>query len=644
MGAYENPRFFNAPNYMAGTQAFISTFTKGLEEGLQQGEKMIAERKEYEKGIYEKGDELKQELDAAVANSQITKDQVQGALRQFYDEALKVDMPTKKGLGGLFAKAQERRLGDLDLMDAQQSFTDAVTGINTAFNYTYDPEVDIMENEDRGHPQFKKKKAIYDAIKNASVNPNFSYSNGKFDGSLEVEIEGKKQKFTTAEIQAIFSASGKEQRDIIDAKHNEMQDGIFNETNAAISNLITRAEVYNYSKRAIAENEAKQIVRRRLGIADDGKLSQATKSFINDEYNNHADISEENKLSILGKYVTSEKISQDELARIADEPMDVSAMTYSRRYNITEDEAKLLKENIERGKTEIVEEAYMQDLRDRGLIDKGFRKKEEEPKGGSGTDTSGDDAYLVQKVRTETAGIVNTVIDSTAFKNAVQPFMMATKGGIPPKELQNDKPIFTSSNDGGFLSDAVIQSLDANQQAEIKDFGNSFLNSEFTFRGSKENASGVEINPDGTVRLKFDGKQIMEDVLDAKGQPTGKKQAKILKDSTLSFNIYDPESMRRYTDAISTEAGGTGTYSRKAYSQGYDQQMLAEYTSNEGLNRLNQPKMEKWINFIDKKGGRIALYNFVINNSSSLSPEFTAYYNKNKEAIDDYMIKNARNN
>ena len=110
MGAYENPRFFNAANYMAGTQAFISTFTKGLQEGLQQGEKMIAERKEYEKGIYEKGDELKQELDAAVANSQMTKDQVQGALRQFYDEALKVDMPTKKGLGGLFAKAKESNM------------------------------------------------------------------------------------------------------------------------------------------------------------------------------------------------------------------------------------------------------------------------------------------------------------------------------------------------------------------------------------------------------------------------------------------------------------------------------------------------------------------------------------------------------
>ena len=107
MGAYENPKFFNAPNYMAGTQAFIKTFNKGLEEGLQQGQDMIADRKEYEKGIYEKGEELKEQLDAALGNTTDAKSKIQASLTQFYDEALSVDVPTKKGLGGLFVKAKE---------------------------------------------------------------------------------------------------------------------------------------------------------------------------------------------------------------------------------------------------------------------------------------------------------------------------------------------------------------------------------------------------------------------------------------------------------------------------------------------------------------------------------------------------------
>jgi len=375
MGAYENPKFFNAPNYMAGTQAFLTTFKKGFEEEFQKGQDLIEDRKAYEDGIYEQGEELKKELDAAVNNSQITKDQVQTALRSFYDEALSVDMPTKKGLGGLFAKPTERRLGKLDLIEAQNSFTDAITGINTAFNYAYDPEVDIMENEDRGHPQFKKKKAIYDAIKNASANPNFNYSDGKFDGSLEVIIDGKKQKFTTGEIQAIFSASGKEQRDIIDAKHTEMEDGVFNALNAELSNSVeySKFQAGDKNKMFFARNAASRILDARLGIAgSNANYSKATLSFLNDEYNNHANINENQKIDIIGQYVTNKKINKLELARIANEPMDVSAGTYAQRYDISIVEATELKQQILQGKTDVVKSSYMQALADRGLIDKAY--------------------------------------------------------------------------------------------------------------------------------------------------------------------------------------------------------------------------------------------------------------------------------
>ena len=35
MGAYENPRLINAPNYLAGFQAFEQKFQKGFEEGIE---------------------------------------------------------------------------------------------------------------------------------------------------------------------------------------------------------------------------------------------------------------------------------------------------------------------------------------------------------------------------------------------------------------------------------------------------------------------------------------------------------------------------------------------------------------------------------------------------------------------------------
>jgi hypothetical protein len=642
MGAYDNPKLFNAYDATAGSRAFVRTFTKGFEEGYDKfGTQKIAERKEYEKGIFEKGEELKKQLDVAVENGSQTRAQVQDALKSFYDEALAVDPVTKKGIGGLFATPKEKRLGDIDLQEAQSNFTDAVTPINTMFNYSFSGENDILETEDRGHEFYKEKRILYEAIRDGKAKTNFGYTDGKFNSSVTVEINGEMKTFTPDKIQAIFTASGPEQRAAIDKRHDEFTDGVYSEMEANVANAVERAKTYGYRTYKDGENEARRIIQRRLGIADPdpNKLpSKKSLAFINDEYNNHSDIDANRRLQILREQPELQSLTDAQLELIAEEPLMIGEKFFER---FGDNAAELFEASI-KGKTRIVEEAALQDIRDQGILDKGYAPPAPPPPRSSGTDTSGDDAYLKQKVRTETAGVVNTVIDSTAFKNAAKPYMMATKGGIPPKELQNDKPIFTSSAGVSSLGLVVEQSLDENQKREIKEFGDSFLNSEFTFRGAKENASGVEIGADGSVVLTFDGKTVEEDILDDKNEPTGKKRTKILKDQTLSFNIYEPESMRRYFDAISTESGGSGTYSRKAYSQGYDQQMLAEYTTNEGLVRLNQPGMDKWISFIDTKGGRDTLFEFVIVNEKNLSDEFQDYLDINRDAIDEYMEQKAR--
>ena len=640
MGAYENPKFFNAPNYMAGTQAFLTTFKKGFEEEFQKGQDLIADRKEYEKGIYDKGAELKEELDAAVANSQITKDQVQGALRQFYDDALKVDIPTKKGLGGLFVKAKERRLGDLDLQEASQSFTDAVTGINTAFNYTYDPEVDIMENEDRGHPQFKVKKAIYDQIKNGSAGPGFSYTGGKFDGSITIDVPDdenpgkmKKQTFTSAEIQSIFSASGKEQRDIIDAKHNETVEGIFNETNAAVDNIMADAQYKNRSEIAISEDQALGIVRRRMGIAQDGVLSQMSRDFINDEYNNHANISEANKVSILSEKLKGFNFTEQEIKRIANEPFDIGDETYAKRYGSDDVDWNLVKKGIEDGKRQIVEESYMQELRDMGLVNKANRRTVEAPSGKDRNDPNKVDAYLNQKIRQETAVNVNAFVDTQAevFKNIKMPsnFSKFTyNGGIV--QFQHD--------DGSMGTPSSEANLKLEQQEALKEFGDSFINAEFTYRGGKENASRVEFSGDGRIKLYFEPKTIEKEIKNDEGVVT-KIESIPVENDTLSFNLYNPESMRKYFDAIATEAGGSGEYARNAYSAGYDKYMLQEYASPDGLKRLNakgQP-MGKWIKFVADKGGQNVLFDFIKTNSGSLSEAMKNYRDNNIAAYNTYI-------
>ena len=648
MGAYENPKFFNAPNYMAGTQAFLTTFKKGFEEEFQKGQDLIEDRKEYEKGIYEKGEELRESLDAALGNTTDAKSKIQASLKQFYDEALKVDVPTKRGLGGLFAKAQERRLGDLDLIEAQNSFTDATTGINTAFNYVYDPETDIMENEDRGHEQFKIKKAIHDQIKNGSAGTNFNYANGKFTGGITVKLKndetGKMEDrfITTSEMQAIFSASGKEQRDIIDAKHDETTEAIFTESQAEVNNIIELAKLGQSDKYADASAEVEKIARRKLGINEDGSLSQMSRKFINDEYNNHANINANDKTNLMTTALGNLVKDPNEVQRLINEPFDIGIDTYIKRYG--EENAVAIKNAVEKGKSEIVLASYMEEMKGRGLMDKSFDYKAPvDPNANNNNRTpSGENLYFRQKVVNETAPVINQVLDTQELGR----FMGTQMGPLQSNDPLSNNPTVTSTplpdkitfKDGTLVNLAADQ-IDERTQGILTEYGNVFLNKKFSFRGSTESASGLEINNNGDITILFDGKQIMQPEYDEKGVKIGETPIR-LEDSTLKFNIYDPNRMRTYFNAISTEKGGSGKNAMAGYSGQYDKNMVEEYTTNAGLNRLNQPKMGKWIEFVatgnngQVEGGAAKIFDYIkAVGDDGLSKEMLAF---KKKYIDSY--------
>jgi hypothetical protein len=637
MGAYENPRFFNAPNYMAGTQAFLTTFKKGFEEEFQKGQDLIADRKEYEKGIYEKGEELKESLDAALGNTTDAKAKIQASLKQFYDEALAVDVPTKKGLGGLFVKAQERRLGDLDLIEAQNSFTDATTGINTAFNYVYDPETDIMENEDRGHEQFKIKKAIHDQIKNGTAGTNFDYANGKFTGGITIKIkddetgEMKDRFIPTSEMQAIFTASGKEQRDIIDAKHNETTEAIFNESQAEVNNIIELAKLGKSDKYADASVEVEKIARRKLGIAEDGSMSQMSRKFINDEYNNHANINASNKTSLMTDAVGDLIKDPDEIERLINEPFDIGINTYIKRYG--EKNAEAIKNAVEKGKGEIVLASYMEEMKGRGLLDKSFDYKAPVDPNARKTDTTNEDAYFRQISVNETVPVINQVLDTQELNRfmkgkVAEGFTLEEVSSVMPSKLSfKDGELVKQNRDDAFL-------IDQKTDGVLKEYGNVFLNKKFNFRGSTESASGLEIENNGDITILFDGKQIMQPQYNEQGQKIGETPIR-LEDSTLKFNIYDPNRMRTYFNAISTEKGGSGKNAMMGYSTQYDKNMVAEYTTSDGLNRLNQPKMGKWIEFVatgnngQVAGGAAKIFDYIkAVGDDGLSEEMKAFKNK----------------
>jgi|9_EtaG_2_1085328.scaffolds.fasta_scaffold00901_2 hypothetical protein len=603
MGAYENPRFFNAPNYMAGTQAFLTTFKKGLDEGVQMGEDLIADRKEYEKGIYERGEELKESLDAALGNTTDAKSKIQASLKQFYDEALAVDVPTKKGLGGLFVKAQERRLGDLDLIEAQNSFTDATTGINTAFNYVYDPETDIMENEDRGHENYKEKKAIYEAIKNNFKNgggTDFNYKDGKFKGGISVNIGTKEnpeiKEYSTAEIQAIFTASGKEQRDIIDTKHNETTEAIFTESQAEVNNIIERAKLGTNDKYADASVEVEKIARRKLGIQEDGSMSQMSRKFINDEYNNHANINVDNKTSIMTSALSNFKLNSEEIERIIDEPFDIGLKTYESRYGA--ENAKDIKNAVEKGKGEIVLASYMEEMKGRGLMDKSFDYKAPvDPNAGKDNDSSPIRDYAATRAGTIsniTSNNMNIRINPMDYTGSVQ-----GSGGRPNATGIDGLPIGKEVSPGVrvYENPEFNANQPASEENPEKVFGSqatdamrtSFIGKviKISNTGKLQRVEDVFIDSDGNVKFDYESGEATK-VVD------GEKVTEDLLDTSTAFNIYEPSSMKNMYKAMMTDLSGEK-------SKVEADNLYNELISDAYLNKPEQfgsEKMNKWAKYI----------------------------------------------
>ena len=128
----------------------------------------------------------------------------------------------------------------------------------------------------------------------------------------------------------------------------------------------------------------------------------------------------------------------------------------------------------------------------------------------------------------------------------------------------------------------------------------------------------------------------------------GKKvgsEPEIFTGSTLEYDVYNPESMRNFFDATSTEAGGTGGYSRDFKSLGYNIQMVSNFTKPSGLESLNKPKMGAWLKFVDEKGGHDKLIQYAAANPQVLEEgeiHWAEFSKKYRKEIDQATIASIR--
>lgn len=325
MGAYENPRLINAPDYAAGFEAFDKKFQAGLKEGFAEGQKKIEKDKLYVAGVEESAEEMRLAGEAAIKNGSKTREEIDLALKDFYAEALEVE-PGGKGLGGLFSGGR-KMLGDIDLKKLENDFSDKVAPLNDMYNKIYDPEFVLEKDSDMSDDQFHKLEQIHNAVKQGRIKTNFGYKRGKergFSSNLEI-LDGNGKvidTYSTADLSSIMNNNTKALRLEIDTDNNKVKENSSGLVVKEVTNEVERLKADGATKKSYIEgkNFLSDAVDGNIGTAgfytmkdgvkvinmnDDGSYNNVPQvgsdSFnrLSRLYSNHTTISDDKKLEIL---------------------------------------------------------------------------------------------------------------------------------------------------------------------------------------------------------------------------------------------------------------------------------------------------------------------------------------------------------
>ncbi len=244
MGAYENPRLINAPDFATGFENFDKKFQAGLKEGFAEGQRKIEEDKNYVSSVEERADAMRKKGEAAIANSQKTREQLEGELDKFYKKALEIE-PGGKGIGGLFTGGR-KMLGDMDLKRLENDFSDKMAPINAMYNKIYDPEWDFGKDVDKNSDHYDDLKIIKNAVEAGRIDTGIKFIEGDkdknipmgWDSGLKVfDDKGNVVKeYSAADLSRIMGTNTKQMRESIDARDEEIGTNAVNKVTSAIAN------------------------------------------------------------------------------------------------------------------------------------------------------------------------------------------------------------------------------------------------------------------------------------------------------------------------------------------------------------------------------------------------------------------------
>lgn len=559
MGAYDNPRSYTTIDYTAGAKAFNTTFQTGLAAGVAEGEKKIADRKVYEDTVYAQGALMKKELSAAVDNGQKTKAQINSALEEFYAEALNVEQPTKKGLGGLFSMPTENRMDKKGMREAQNSFEGAVAPLNTVLDYIYTSDMDIDKNNDNGHGLYASKKNIYNAVKNGEAKPEFKYDKVSKKFKSMITVGGRT--YDEAELQTIFTASGKEQRDIIDGEHDDLMVGLSKRTSAKLKNHIAeQKEGGSPSAYADASDYALETANEQFGLDKEGNIdpTKHTKNELgvaNNIYNNNMDLNEELKKTMLDSEIKEFNLSKDQKDLLLDMPLNVGHEEIADKLGVSETNAVKIFEKSKAAKLKMVAQYTVNKMESAGLFDEFYRNEPKPQETYKPTDAD-KKRFEVNKYSKNRTNKITQMLFNTGTVTEGQMIGSETDLMVNAEFTNQFMGKVVKINDGKLKT---IKGMTVNKAGDVE------------FEYEKGEMSGEVTNDDGTVsKTKFDLK------------------------ANQSYNIYNPSSQKAMYKALGGDIKGEGTGIQ--YDNLYEENMASSLINNPSV--FNNQKMSQWASFI----------------------------------------------
>lgn len=599
MGAYDNPKSYTTVDYTAGTKAFNTTFQTGLAAGIAEGDKLIADRKKYEDTVYAQGEEMKKELSAAVDNGEKTKEQINTALEEFYAEALNVEQPTKKGLGGLFSMPTENRMDQKGMREAQNSFEGAVTPINTVLDYIYTSDMDIDENNDKGHGLYSDKKNIYNAIKNGDAKPSFKYDNQTKKFTSFIEVGGRK--YTEAELQTIFTASGKEQRDIIDGEHDTLLEGLSSRTSDELKNFIAERKQRGFtSGRADAADYAMENVFEQFGLdekgeADPEKFTRNKLGVANNIYNNKLDLNEDLKKQMLDDEVSGFNLTGPQKDTLLDLPLNVGPKEIEKKLGVDAKTAEDLFEKSKTAKLKMVSKYTFNKMEEDGLLDEFYRKepKQTNTGGGGGSGSGTDQSKLYpQQMMSRTFDISSDIQDIIAnpgdnfSSNREQTEGGEFKGSFKDYNLAGINEI----SDGGVVRS--VESSNINAEGVLT----------LSFQPKSKIVSGIDKNskeykdligdPEYATKTEDEKNTALMNLPNAVMEQGPQK--------SLKFDMFDPYDLEKFYKRLQGKESELNESTKsQAYKTYFDQQFFVKYLQNPS--RLSDPRMTKFRPYVVNK-------------------------------------------